>query len=327
MAETGSREKILRLFRQRSEDFVSGEELSQVLGVSRTAIWKQIKTLRDLGYEIEAFPSRGYRLLASPDLLIPAEIQAGLGTGIIGTEVIFHDQTDSTNARAYELGEAGAADGTVVIADRQSAGRGRLGRRWISPPGVNLYTSIILRPAILPRFAPQLTFISAVAVCRAIEEVGGLRPTVKWPNDVLLGGKKVAGLLNEMNAETESVHFVVLGIGVNLNMEAGQFPSDLRYPGTSVAVEKKDPVSRLEFARSLYRHLDRLYEIYHSEGFPVIRRAWLELFELVEKEVEVDFQSRIQRGRVQGLDEDGALLLRAPNGVVERVLAGDVRPV
>lgn len=327
MAETGSREKILRLFRQRGGDFVSGEELSQVLGVSRTAIWKQIKTLRDLGYEIEAFPSRGYRLLASPDLLIPAEIQAGLGTGTIGTEVIFYDQADSTNARAYELGEAGAADGTVVIADRQSAGRGRLGRRWISPPAVNLYTSILLRPEILPRFAPQLTFISAVAVCRAIEEVGGLRPTVKWPNDVLLGGKKVAGLLNEMNAETESVHFVVLGIGVNLNMEAGQFPSDLRYPATSVAVEKKAPVSRLEFARALYRHLDRLYKIYHAKGFPVIRLAWLELFELVEKEVEVDFQSRILRGRVQGLDEDGALLLRAPNGEVERVLAGDVRPV
>lgn len=327
MTGSGARQEILRLFRQRRETFVSGEELSQTLGVSRTAVWKQIKLLREMGYVIEAVPSRGYRLTAAPDTLIPGEIQAGLGTRLVGREVVYFEETDSTNLRLAELGEAGGADGTVVIAERQTAGRGRRGRQWFSPPGVNLYTSVLLRPDILPRFAPQLTFLSAVAVARAIEEVSGLRPRVKWPNDVLLAGKKVAGLLNELSAETESVHYVILGVGVNLNMTADQFPADLRYPATSVAIEQGGPISRLDFARALYRHLDELYQLYLKQGFTPIIGAWQDLCDLVGQPVEVDYQDRIVRGRVEGLDADGALLLRLPDGTVEKVLAGDVRPL
>lgn len=327
MTGTGAREEILRLFRQKRQAFVSGEELSQSLGVSRTAVWKQIKLLRDLGYVIEAIPSRGYRLTASPDTLIPAEIQAELGTRLIGREVVYFEETDSTNIRAHELAEAGAVDGTVVVAEQQSAGKGRRGRQWVSPPGVNLYTSVLLRPSIQPRFAPQFTFLAAVAAARAIAEVSGLRPRVKWPNDVLLSGKKVAGLLNEMSAETESLHYVILGIGVNLNMDADQFPADLRYPATSVALERGGAVSRLTFARVLYRHLDDLYHLYLQKGFAPVIKAWEDLFDLMGQAVEVDFEDHILRGRVEGLDPDGALLLRLPDGTLERVLAGDVRPV
>jgi BirA family biotin operon repressor/biotin-[acetyl-CoA-carboxylase] ligase len=323
----GAREEILRLFRQKRQAFVSGEELSRTLGVSRTAVWKQIKLLRDLGYVIEAIPSRGYRLTASPDSLIPAEIQAELGTRLIGREVVYFEETDSTNIRAHELAEAGAVDGTVVIAERQSAGKGRRGRQWVSPPGVNLYTSVLLRPPIQPRFAPQFTFVAAVAAARAVEEVSGLRPRVKWPNDVLLSGRKVAGLLNEMSAETESLHYVILGIGVNLNMSADQFPADLRYPATSVALERGGNVSRLAFARALYRHLDGLYDLYMEKGFDPVIKAWEDLCDLVGQAVEVDFEDHILRGRVEGLDPDGALLLRLADGNLERVLAGDVRPV
>ncbi|MFA5515842.1 MAG: biotin--[acetyl-CoA-carboxylase] ligase [Desulfuromonadales bacterium] len=321
-----AREEILRLFRQ-SRDFVSGEELSRFLGVSRTAIWKQIGLLREQGYSVQAVPSRGYRLLSGPDTLLPAEIKADSGTRIMGREVVFFEETDSTNLRAQALGDSGAVEGTVVVADRQSAGKGRLGRHWFSPPGVNLYTSILLRPPIPPRMAPQLTFVSALAVARAIEEVGGLEPTVKWPNDILLGGKKVAGLLNELNAETERVHYVILGIGVNLNMRSDQFPQDLRYPATSVAIEKGEPISRLAFVRSLLRHVDQLYELYLLKGFTPLLRAWESLFELTGRAAEVDCQGRLLRGVVDGLDNDGALLLRLPNGDTERILAGDVRPV
>jgi len=327
MTIKGAREEILRLFRQRKEEFVSGEELSHTLGVTRTAVWKQIKLLRDLGYVIEAIPSRGYRLATAPDTLIPAEIQNGLGTRLIGREVVYFEKTDSTNVRAHELGETAAPDGTVVVAEQQSGGKGRRGRHWISPPGVNLYTSVLLRPEIFPRFATQLTFVSAVAVARAIGEVTGLKPRVKWPNDVLLGGKKVAGLLNEMSAETESINYVILGIGVNLNMRAEQFPTDLRYPATSVALEQGAPVSRLDFARALFRRLDDTYFLYLEKGFQPVVREWEGLCDMIGGEVEVDYQDRFVRGRAEGLDPDGALMLRLPDGKLERVLAGDVRPV
>jgi BirA family biotin operon repressor/biotin-[acetyl-CoA-carboxylase] ligase len=327
MTNKGAREEILRLFRQREEEFVSGEELSQSLGVSRTAVWKQIKLLRDLGYVIEAVPSRGYRLATAPDTLIPAEIQSGLGTRLIGREVVYFEETDSTNVRAHELGESAAPDGTVVIAEHQVAGKGRRGRQWVSPPGVNLYTSVLLRPDIFPRFATQLTFVSAVAVARAIEDVTDLKPRVKWPNDILIGGKKAAGLLNEMSAETESINYVILGIGVNLNMSSGQFPSDLRYPATSVALEQGAPVSRLDFARALLRRLDHYYLLFLEQGFSPVISDWENLCDLMGMTVEVDCQDRIIRGRAEGIDEDGALLLRLPDGMRERVLAGDVRPL
>lgn len=323
----GTRQEILRLFREREGDFLSGEELSQALGVSRTAVWKQIGLLRELGYSIEAVPSKGYRLLLSPDVLLPADIQAGLGTAAVGREIVFFRETDSTNLRAHELGERGASDGTVVIADSQSAGKGRMGRRWSSPPRVNLYASVLLRPPILPRSAPQLTFLSAVAVARAVAEAGGVEPRVKWPNDVLIGGKKVAGLLNELNAETERIHYVVLGIGININMTRDQFPPDLRYPATSVLLERGEPVSRTRLAQALFRHLDDLYGRYLEEGFPPVLAAWEELFDLTGREVEVDFQDRRVQGRVEGLDDDGALLLRRSDGLFERVLAGDVKPL
>ncbi len=327
MSTQRAREAILRIFRQRAGEFVSGEEISQGLNVSRTAVWKQIRALRDLGYEIEAAPSRGYRLRVSPDTLIPAEIQADLGTRCIGREVIYLEETDSTNLRAHEYGKSGAAEGLVIIAERQTAGKGRLGRKWSSPAGVNLYTTILLRPSILPRWATQLTFLSSVAVANAIQEVGGIRPQVKWPNDVLIDGKKVAGLLNEIDAEMEGIHYLIMGIGVNLNMTADQFPDDLRYPATSVALEAGKTVSRLTFARTLYRELDRLYHLYLEQGFLPIASAWKSLFSWDGKRVDVDTQGRRFQGVVSGLDTDGALLLTLDNGVVERVLAGDVRPV
>ncbi len=326
MASDAAREEILRLFRQRPGDFVSGEEVSRTLGVSRTAVWKQIRLLRDLGYGIEALPSRGYRLVEAPDTLIPAEVQADLGTRLVGRRVIYVEETDSTNRQAADLGEKGGEEGTVLIADRQSAGKGRLGRSWASPAGVNLYASVLLRPPLPPHRAAQLTFFPAVAVARAITEVSGLSARVKWPNDILLGGRKVAGLLNEMRAEAERIHFIVLGIGVNLNMRRDQFPSDLRYPATSVALETGSPVNRLAFTRALLRHLDRLYDDYLLRGVAPVLREWESLCDLMGEKVAVDLSGRSLVGTATGLDDDGALLLRLSDGRVERVLAGDVRP-
>ncbi len=321
---TRSRDRILQLFRQR-DSFLSGEEICRDLGITRAAVWKQIRQLRELGYAIEAVPSKGYRLLETPDTLISSEVAADLGTAVVGREVVYLEQTDSTNMQARQLAEGGAAEGLVVIADRQSSGRGRMGRFWVSPPGVNLYLSVVLRPPIEPRHATQMTFLTATAVAEAIEASGDFAPQLKWPNDVLLNGKKVAGLLNELNAETEQIHFMILGIGVNLNMTPEQFPSDLRAPATSLLNEGGGKVSRLAFTRTLLQRIDHHYRIYLDEGFAPIMAAWERRSHMIGRQVEVDYQHSRLTGTVTGLDEAGALLLRLPNGAEERVLAGDVK--
>jgi BirA family biotin operon repressor/biotin-[acetyl-CoA-carboxylase] ligase len=326
MKTPAPRETILSLFRQTPDGFVSGERISDELGVSRTAVWKHIRNLRQAGYQIEAIPSRGYQLQQSPDVLMPEAIQSGLECQLVGSRILSLDDADSTNLQACRLGDEGAADGLVVIADRQSSGKGRMGRRWESPGGVNLYASILLRPPVLPFEAPKLTFLSAVAVCRAIKNSAGLQPSVKWPNDILLNGAKVAGLLNEMSSETDQVHYVVLGIGVNLNMRVEQFPDDLRYPATSLAIATGKAVSRLAFTRSLLQELDALYQIYLEQGSAPIFAAWTELCDLNGKEVQVDCNNLLIEGTMVGLADDGALLLRTSDGKIESIYAGDVSP-
>lgn len=327
MAQPDSRQKILRLFRDRPAGFLSGESLSQELGISRTAVWKHIRALRALGYRIDAVTSKGYRMLGGPDTLVADEIRSRLTTRLIGREILCHDQLASTNLTAMELGEAGAAEGLVVIADRQTAGKGRLGRCWASPGGVNLYLSILLRPSMPPWEVPRLTFVSAVAAARALRDAAGVAVQVKWPNDLLVKGKKIAGLLNEMSAESDAVHHVVLGIGLNVNMSAGQFPAELRYPATSVLLETGSAGSRLDVVVALLEHFDRLYAEFLETGMAPILHAWQELFAMLGRTVRVESGTTSRQGVVAGVDEEGALLLRTATGEVEKVLAGDVLPL
>lgn len=319
--------RILRLF-QEERGFLSGERASRELGVSRTAIWKHISQLRQEGYLIEAVPSRGYRLISSPDLLDVDSVRMHLEGSRIGQRLVCLKQTGSTNADAFRLAEDGAAEGTVVISDAQAAGKGRRGRTWVSPDGVNLYCSVILRPAIMPHEAPQLTFLSAVAVARAISVTTCLKPEIKWPNDLLVGGKKVAGLLNEMSAETDGINFVILGIGVNLNMTAGQFPDDLRHPATSLLIESGVPVERSRFAAIMLNELDRLYAGFLASGFAPVREEWQRLCNAAGRNMVVsDAGAEITRGMFAGIDTDGALLVKTGEGRIERILSGDVRVI
>ncbi len=322
-----SRDRIESLFRSQPGEYLSGEKISHLLHISRAAVWKQVKVLREGGFEIEAKHSLGYRLLAAPDVLVASEIERGLNCQLIARSVVSFAETDSTNLQARRIAEEGAIEGTVVVADHQNAGRGRLGRRWESPSGVNLYCSIVLRPQIPVQQAPQLTFLSAVAVVETLREVCHLPAEVKWPNDILVNGAKISGLLNEMNAETEQIHFVILGVGVNLNMTASQFPADLNYPATSARLESGKSVDRLLFLRTLLQCLDLYYSEFLREGFVPIRRRWESLCKMINTQVEVDQGSRSCCGTVVGLDLDGALRLQLGNGNVERILAGDVRPV
>lgn len=322
-----SRDHILSLFRRQPGEFVSGQEISQKLNISRAAVWKQVELLRGVGFDIEAQRSRGYRLLDGPDRLLAAEISSELQTEIIARKLYCLEEVDSTNVYARQLAEAGAVDGTVIIADQQSAGRGRLGRCWESPSAVNLYCSILLRPQIPVQQAPQLTFLSAVAVADTLCQLYQLSARVKWPNDVLVGGAKIAGLLNEMNAETEQVHFVILGIGVNLNMTAEQFPPELNYPATSVFLETEKSVDRTQFVRAFLGNIDRCYREFNDQGFSPIRRRWEAYSDLMNSRARIDQGNESLAGTVVGLDSDGALRLQLEDGRVERIMAGDVRPL
>ena len=316
---------LLASFLEHRGEFLSGADLCERARVSRTTVWKRIVSLREYGFSFEAVTARGYRLTGVPDLLHPAAVAAGLDSRRLGGALVTFTEVGSTNAALARLGEEGAAEGTVVLAEGQSQGKGRLGRSWISPPRVNLYCSVLLRPPITPPDAPQLTLLSAVAVARAIRSCTPLSPVIKWPNDILVNGKKVAGLLNEMSAETDRVATVVLGIGVNLNMTREQFPADLRHPASSLLLESGGPIDRTAFTRRLLEELDGLYDRYLEGGFDGIRREWLDLCGVVGRRVRVDDGGASPReGVVTGIDESGALLLRRDDGRLEPVYAGDV---
>jgi BirA family biotin operon repressor/biotin-[acetyl-CoA-carboxylase] ligase len=249
------------------------------------------------------------------------------GTHRIGRTVVYLEETDSTNLQARRLAEKGAAEGTVVIADAQTAGRGRLGRNWVSPPRVNLYLSVVLRPSLAPHQAPQITLLSSLAVAEAIEACSGLAATVKWPNDVLLHGRKVAGLLGEIAASMAGLDFIVLGMGLNVNTSPDQLPSRRLYPATSIAVEKGERVARRPLAEELLKRLDLHYDTFLQQGFAPIRAPWQRRCAMLGQHIEIDNGAALLSGEAVGIDGDGALRLRLADGRIERLLSGDIRAV
>lgn len=319
MAEKAEVE-IIRLLKA-APGYISGQRLSAGLGISRAAVWKHIEALRKMGYAIEARASKGYRLLeARPFNAV--ELRSLLSGRAFGREVHFFDSIESTNAKAFELARGGAPEGTVVIADAQTKGKGRIGRKWESPAGMNLYLSVVLRPPVAPQGAQGLTFALAVAAAEAVAATGP-KPAVKWPNDILTGGRKTAGILLEMDSEPDRVHFVVAGIGVNLNMRREMFPGHIRETATSVLEETGSAVDRGLFAASLLSSMERWYGVYLSEGFAPVLSAWKGYFHSAGKPVKVTFFDRTVEGVCAGVDSDGALLLER-DGRVERIISGDV---
>lgn len=300
----------------------SGAEIARRVGVSRTAVWKKIEALRDAGYSIEAVAGRGYRLLGGPDRLLPGEIRPHLRAARFGAEIVYREDVDSTNRLASDLAREGAAEGTAVVAETQTAGRGRLGRTWTSPANVNLYLSVILRPDVAPAEVTSLSLVAAIAVAETVRETTGLRAGIKWPNDVLLGERKVAGILTEMDAEADRVRFLVLGIGVNLNATTRDFPPDLRRKASSLRIAARRRIDRASFAGVLLSELEHYYERFVAGGFPAVKAAYDGWHCLPGRRVRVDGGGD-PRGVVQGVAPDGALLVETENGVV-RVSAGEV---
>ncbi len=317
-------DEILQLLRERPSAFLSGEEISRRLRISRTAVWKRVKRLRLMGYEIEASTRSGYRLIQSPDLLTPSEIKPLLKTKWMGKRIHHFQTIDSTNSKAYQLALDGAEEGEVVLSESQEKGRGRLGRRWFSPPSLNLYLSVILRPKIPPHQAPLITLMAAVATADAIRKFSGLLPQIKWPNDILLRGRKVAGLLNEIHSEMDRIHFVILGIGVNLNTDEKRFSKEIRPTATSLKIEMGQRVSRKAFLQCLLFELERWYSVFLEEGSAAVLKAWRDRANIKGKEVKVTSFGETVVGTAVDVDSDGALILETGDGKQRRVMAGDV---
>ena len=317
-------EQILQLLREHPSTFLSGEEISRQLKVTRTAVWKRVRRLRILGYEIEASTRSGYRLIRSPDLLTPSEVKPLLTTKWMGKTIHYFHSIDSTNSKAYQLALQGAEEGEVVIAESQVKGRGRLGRHWFSPSFLNLYLSVILRPQIPPHQASLITLMAAVATANAIQRYSGLLPLIKWPNDILLRNRKVAGLLNEIHSETDRIHFVILGIGVNLNMSGKMFSEEIRGVATSLKKEMGETISRKVFLCSLLEELEEWYAIFLKEGGAPVLEAWRERAKIKGRRVRVASFGQTLSGVAIDIDSDGALILETKDGKQKKIVAGDV---
>jgi BirA family biotin operon repressor/biotin-[acetyl-CoA-carboxylase] ligase len=320
-------EEILSFLKNRDRgNFVSGEEISTALGITRAAVWKKIKGLQQLGYRIEAVPSKGYTLVSSPDIPTKEEVQSVFSGDRIGTEIIFYRETTSTNDKAMEMA-AKARDGTVVIADAQVSGRGRLGRKWISPPGKNLYFTVILKPSCSPKETSLLTLMAAVAVVWGIRDYTGIPAVIKWPNDIFLKDRKVGGILTEMKADMDRVEYVVVGIGVNVNMALNVLPRSIRSYSTSLSREKKQPVNRTRLLGEMLAHLDHWYKRILEGDKIALLEQWRNLDVTVGKEVDVKLHDRVISGIAEGISSDGELMVKCSTGAVERVYAGDVTMV
>lgn len=315
-------DKILELFKKNRDSFLSGEEISRTFGISRQALWKHIEKLREIGYIIEAVPHLGYKLLRVPDRILVPEIKWNLKTEIIGKEIHYYESVGSTNDIAYQLAQEGAREGVLVIANEQTKGKGRLGRRWISPPG-GIYLSCILRPDILPNEVPKITLVAAVSAVKAIRGFSGLEALIRWPNDILISDRKAGGILTELKGELDRVDFLILGIGINVNTPK----SALVQGGTSLKEESASSMdfSRVEFIKILLKMLEKEYVKFGENGFPTIRSELKSYSCTLSREVTVATSGKRKfHGKAIDINDNGALVVKLDNGTQKTFLSGDV---
>lgn len=318
--------EILAALRAAGVGGVSGAELAQRLHVTRAAIWARIHDLRQLGYDIAATPYAGYHFISAPDLLHADDLAARLGpVRVIGRDLRVFRETASTSDIAEHLARDGVAEGAVVFAEAQARGRGRLGRPWHSPAGKGLWFSVLLRPDWHPTEATRITIAAATALARAIQLRTGLAAAIKWPNDLLFRGRKAAGILTELSAELDRVKYVIVGVGVDVNVTAAEFPPEFRRQATSLSIETVQRLDRSDLAIAILRALDHDYERVTGGRFDEVADEWAAQCTTLGQPVAISVGKRHIRGRAEALDADGALLVRTEHGLLERVTGGDVR--
>lgn len=318
----GNKAEIIRILQSSGGKPVSGQEIGSKLGITRAMVWKYIREIRKDGYEIKSSPKVGYALKSSPDMLYPEQIKAGLETSLLGREILYYNEVESTNSIAKELA-AKCPEGTVVIAETQKKGRGRMGSEWQSLPG-GIWFSVILKPSVPLEYTAKITLVAGLAVSKAMRELG-VDARIKWPNDVLIHGKKVCGILTEVDAEVEKIDHVILGIGINANVRQSEFREEIREDSTSLEDEVGKPIDRIAFMKQLLFELEQQYIKFTTQKFSDIVSEWISLSDTIGKEVTVTTPVKIIEGKAVGVTDKGALLVKTKNNVREEIIAGRCR--
>ncbi|WP_044478902.1 biotin--[acetyl-CoA-carboxylase] ligase [Paenibacillus antibioticophila] len=318
--------RLLTLLKEHAAtgEYLSGEDLSKLLKISRTAVWKQINKLREEGYEFDAVSRRGYRLLHAPDLMTAERLERYLQTKLYGRKLQLLSVTSSTQIVAKELAEEGEPEGTLVFAEQQTVGRGRQGRSWHSPAGKGIWMSLVLRPELPLRSAPQLTLMTAVAVCLAIRKVTGVEAGIKWPNDLLAGGKKICGILLESAGEDTRMKYCIAGIGIDVNLEQEDLPEHLQGVATSLKLAAGQTQDRAELAAEVLLRMEQLMELYQAEGFQPIRLLWEDMSVTLGRGVSVAGHQGMNTGRAVALDDSGGLVILDESGALATIFSGEL---
>ncbi|MCF7916600.1 MAG: biotin--[acetyl-CoA-carboxylase] ligase [Candidatus Omnitrophica bacterium] len=318
-----SKDLDFKIFKELKEtnNYLSGQQIADKLNISRQAFWKHIKNLTDCGYKIEAIPHRGYQLKDSPDKPYPWEIKYKLNTKSMGRNIYFRQKADSTQDLIWQLGQAGAPEGTIVIAESQKRGKGRMGRNWFSPKG-GLYLSCLLRPKkILIKDISQISLVIVLACIQAIEQETGIKLSVKWPNDIFLNKKKLGGILCQINAEADKINFVAIGLGININTK------NLPKEATSLFLERKNKVSLVAITKKIIEKIEQRYlELEAGKGKELLVQ-WQEHCFLWGSRLRVKVLDKTIEGEAAGIDQEGYLLIRRDNGLTEKISSGDVTKV
>ncbi|MBM3822680.1 MAG: biotin--[acetyl-CoA-carboxylase] ligase [Verrucomicrobia bacterium] len=317
--------RILAALRNSAEAPLSGMDLAQLLGISRAAVWARIESLRQSGFGIEASPHTGYRLVQTPEALHADDLRSRLPeSAVIGARIHVLGETSSTNDMLEERARQGAPEGTVVFAESQTRGRGRLGRVWHSPPGQGLWFSVLLRPKIQPQAVTRITIATASGAARALTLEAGIPIRIKWPNDLMIESRKVGGILTELSAETDGVKHVIVGIGIDVNQSAADFPPEVRKIATSLSLATGQKIDRARLASVLLRELDADYARLREGRFSEVAEEWEEQCSTLGRLVRIETGGRRLIGVAESIDAEGALLVRTEHGHLERVIGGDV---
>ncbi|MFS1518992.1 biotin--[acetyl-CoA-carboxylase] ligase [Bacillus sp. SCS-151] len=322
--QSETRKQLLEAFTGAGDEFISGQKISELLGCSRTAVWKHIEDLRNEGYELEAVRRKGYRITKKPNKISSNEIQLGLQTKVMGRNVHFHEKVTSTQRVAHTLAHEGVKEGTIVLAEEQTEGRGRLNRSWFSPEGTGIWMSLIVRPNIPPQQAPQLTLLTAVAVAQGIEELTHLPPKIKWPNDILVNGKKVVGVLTELQAEPECIHSVIIGVGINVNQQTSDFPEGIDKTATSLAIETGNKLNRAELIQHILLKFEKLYFEYLKHGFLFVKLLWESYAVSIGKNIVVTTLNETKKGEALGITDEGVLMMKDEMDNIHYIHSADI---
>ena len=320
-----TKDQLLLYLKENQGNWVSGELISNNLAVSRSAIWKHIGKLKEEGYVIESAPKKGYLLSKDSDPITADEIRKGLCTKVFGKQnIIYLKETDSTNTRAKELAAQGAPEGTLIIAEKQTNGRGRRGRNWFSPPGGGIYCSLILRPTMQPGETPRITLMTAVVLAETLIFLMKLKLRIKWPNDILVNGKKLAGILTEISTEMDAVNYIVVGLGLNVNTRFENFPKEIKKTATSILIETGNRTPRIKLIQNYLKLYEQYYDMFKKNNFKPIMSRWRELADIIGKQIKVNVIGKTHIGEVVDVDNDGVLILKDDQGMLQRIFSGDI---